>query len=103
MFSAKNSCSGIIVLEGVHMTYLVPLKIIRKTEVLEASSYKKSTLYTRIKAGLMPPPISLGGARAVGWIEHEVQTVIAAMCAGKSPDEIKQLVTKLIAKRTELV
>jgi len=51
----------------------------------------------------MPSPISLGGARAVGWINHEIQTVLSAFCAGKSREEIKQLVSELIAKRSELV
>jgi prophage regulatory protein len=78
------------------------LKIQRQPEVLEQYGFKKSTLYTRIKEGLVPPPISLGGLRAVGWIEYETQLVIAAMCAGKSQDEIKQLVINLIAQRNEL-
>jgi prophage regulatory protein len=81
----------------------IQLRILRKPEVLALTGFKKSTLYTRIKEGLMPSPISLGGARAVGWIDHEIQTVLAAFCAGKSPDEIKQLVTELVAKRSELV
>ena len=85
------------------MTKTVQLRISRKPEVLEATGFKKSTLYTRIKDGLMPPPISLGGLRAVGWIDHEVQAVIAAMCSGASQEEIKQLVTELVAKRSELV
>lgn len=78
------------------------LKIQRQREVLEQYGFKKSTLYTRIKEGLVPPAVSLGGLRAVGWIEHETQAVIAAMCAGKSQDEIKQLVAELIVKRGEL-
>lgn len=83
------------------MNNSVPLKISRKPEVLEATGFKKSTLYTRIKAGLMPPPISLGGLRAVGWIEHEIQAVIAAMCSGASQDEIKELVQELISRRQQ--
>lgn len=79
-----------------------PLKIQRQREVLEQYGFKKSTLYTRIKEGLVPPPISLGGLRAVGWIEHETQLVIAAMCAGKSQGEIKQLVIELVAQRSQL-
>jgi predicted DNA-binding transcriptional regulator AlpA len=47
-----------------------PLKIQRQREVLEQYGFKKSTLYTRIKEGLVPPAISLGGLRAVGCIEH---------------------------------
>lgn len=83
------------------MTNLVQIRIHRKADVLEITGFKKSTLYTRIKAGLMPPPISLGGARAVGWIDHEIQTVLAAMCAGTPPEEIKIIVQELIEKRQQ--
>jgi len=81
------------------MAELVQIRILRKPEVLELTGFKKSTLYTRIKAGLMPPPISLGGARAVGFIDHEIQSVLAAFCTGASQDEIKLLVQKLISQR----
>lgn len=83
------------------MANLVQIRIQRKADVLADTGFKKSTLYTRIKAGLMPPPISLGGARAVGWIEHEIQTVLAAMCAGTPPEEIKTIVQELIEKRQQ--
>jgi len=74
----------------------------RQPDVLKSFSFKKSTLYNRIKEGLMVPPVSLGGT-SVAWPEHELQAILRAMCAGKSPDEIKQIVTELIAKRSELV
>jgi len=79
------------------------LKIQRQPEVLDQYGFKKSTLYSRIKEGLIPEPISLGGLRAVGWIKHETQAVLAAMCAGYSPDQIKQLVVDLKVKCAELV
>jgi len=85
------------------MTDNIQLRILRKPEVLALTGFKKSTLYTRINEGLMPSPISLGGSRAVGWLNHEIQAVLSSFCAGKSPDEIKQIVTELIAKRSELV
>lgn len=81
----------------------IQLRILRKPEVLALTGFKKSTLYTRINEGLMPTPISLGGARAVGFIDHEIQAVLAAYCSGKSTTEIKLLVTELINKRSELV
>lgn len=80
----------------------IQIKFQRKTYLLEQFGFKKSTLYTRIKEGLIVPPISLGGT-SVAWPEHELQAILRAMCAGKSPDEIKQLVTELVAKRSELV
>jgi prophage regulatory protein len=81
------------------MNYSTDLKISRKPEVLNTFGFEKSTLYTRIKAGLIPPPVSLGGFRAVGWIHHEIQAVLAAMCSGASQDQIKLLVLELISQR----
>jgi prophage regulatory protein len=75
--------------------------IIRKHKVVAQFSFSKSTLYNRIKDGLIPPPISLG-ARSVGFYQHEITAVIAAMGAGKEPNEIRELVTSLTAKRQQL-
>jgi len=85
------------------MSNTASLKIQRQPEVLDQYGFKKSTLYSRIKEGLIPEPISLGGLRAVGWIKHETQAVLAAMCAGYTTEQIKQLVIDLKAKRIELV
>ncbi len=73
-------------------------RIERKPEVLEKTGLSRSTLHLRIKQGLFVPPISLG-ARAVGWLSTETDTILAAMVAGKSQAEIKQVVCQLIAAR----
>lgn len=83
------------------MANKVQLKINRLPEVLDTLGFKKSTLYTRIKEGLMVPPISLGD-RAVGYLDHEIQIVLSAICSGKSEEAIKGLVVHLINKRSEL-
>jgi len=46
----------------------------------------------------MTPPVSLGG-RSVGWPEYEITAINAALIAGKSETEIKELVKKLTADR----
>ena len=46
----------------------------------------------------MTPPVNLGG-RSVGWPEHEIAAINAALIAGKSEAEIKELVKKLTADR----
>lgn len=74
-------------------------KIIRKPDVMALTNLSKSTLYNRIKDGLMPPSISLG-ARSVGFIASEINAVIDAMCQEQLPEFIKQLVKELIANRT---
>ena len=78
-----------------------PLRIQRKAEVIQQLGICLSTLRTRIIDGLYPPPISLG-ARAVGWLAHETEAVIAAIAAGQSEDEIRELVGQLIELRTQL-
>jgi prophage regulatory protein len=46
--------------------------ILRLPAVKARTGLSRSTIYLRISQGSFPSPISLGGARAVGWIEAEV-------------------------------
>jgi len=78
-----------------------PIKIIRLSEVLNVLPLSRTTMYLKVKNGLLPPAISLG-EKAVGYIEHEYQTVLASMIAGDSEDEIKELVKTLINDRQKL-
>lgn len=77
------------------------LIIERKNEVLRRLPLSSSTFYTKILQGMWCPPISLG-ERAKGYLKHETDAVLAAMCAGNSPDEIKELVACLVAERESL-
>jgi len=74
------------------------IKILRKPEVLERTGYSKSTLHSRINEQLFVPAISLGG-RSVGFISHEVDTVLLAMAKNKSQQEIQAVVRTLITER----
>jgi len=60
-----------------------------------------ATLYRRIDEGLFPPGITLG-KRAVGWLAHEVDTMLMAFAAGKSTEELQATVKVLIEKRQTL-
>jgi prophage regulatory protein len=74
--------------------------IYRISSVQSESGLSRSTIYLRISQGLWTKPVSLG-ARAVGWPAQEVAALNAARIAGKSNDEIRQLVIKLeIARKT---
>ena len=75
-----------------------PVKFIRTSLVTELSGLSKSTLRRRIQEGLFVPPCSLWD-RAVAYLESEVNTVLSAMAAEKSTDEIKILVKSLVAQR----
>ena len=45
--------------------------ILRLSAVMDRTGLSRSTIYLRIKQGLFPKPISLGG-RCVGWVESEI-------------------------------
>ena len=53
-----------------------PRKILRLPIVLDRTGLSRSTVYLRVSEGKFPRPVSLG-ARAVGWIEAEVEEWIA--------------------------
>ena len=78
------------------------LKIERKPAVLQRIGLSRSTLHSRIQQGLWCPPISLG-ARAVGFLEHETDELIAAHINGYSPEQLKDLVKSLVAERSTLL
>jgi len=54
----------------------MPRKILRLPVVLDRTGPSRSTVYLRVTEGRFPRPVSLG-ARAVGWIETEVEEWIA--------------------------
>jgi prophage regulatory protein len=49
----------------------MPIKILRLSAVKERTGLSRSSIYLQISKGTFPSPISLG-ARAVGWIESEI-------------------------------
>lgn len=54
------------------------LTIMRRRQVEARTGLSRSSIYARIKDGAFPAPISLGDdARAVGWIEAEIDNWIA--------------------------
>lgn len=78
------------------------ITMLRKPEVKNAFGLSNSTFHERINDGLMTPGVSLGG-RAVAWPSYEVNAVLSALIAGKSQDEIKELVNQLIEQRTNTI
>lgn len=77
----------------------IALAILRRKQVEAISSLSCSTLYQRMSLGLWPKSVRIG-SRAVGWPAGEVIALNAARIAGKSDDEIRQLVAKLEAARS---
>ena len=59
----------------------------------------RSTAYRDIRSGLLTPPVRLG-KRSSGWPDDEIAAIVDARIAGKSDEEIRELVKQLIAART---
>lgn len=76
-------------------------RLLRLPKTLDISGKSRSAHYEDIQNGLMTPPVSLGG-RSVAWPEDEIIAINNALIAGKTKDEIKELVKKLIADRKTL-
>lgn len=73
-------------------------QILRRPEVSGLTGKPCSSLYADISRGLFPPAVSLG-AKSVGWPESEVAAINAARIAGKTDDEIRTIVSDLVARR----
>ena len=77
------------------------MKLLRLVPILGLTGTSRSTHYAQIKDGLMTAPVQLS-VHSVAWPEFEVMQINAARVAGKTNDEIRLLVTKLMADRKTL-
>lgn len=66
--------------------------------VSENAGIARSTIYRDIRRGTFPKPVKIGTVSA--WPSDEVAAVNAARIAGKSDDEIRQLIASLHEQRT---
>ena len=57
-----------------------------------------ASIYNAIRAGLFTVGVHIG-QRARGWPDYEVDAINAARIAGKSDDDVRELVKSLHAKR----
>lgn len=77
------------------------LKILRANQAQQVTGLPRSSFYSQISKGLLPPSIQLG-PRSVGWVETEINAVNAARILGKTDEEIKSLVMRLVKDRVHL-
>jgi len=78
------------------------MQILRLPEVKRVLGHRAdASVYNAIRAGLFTAGVAIG-QRARGWPDYEIDAINAARIAGKSDDEIRELVQVLHAKRTEL-
>lgn len=74
------------------------ISFLRRKDLESMLGLYRSSIYNHVDAGLLPPPINLG-LRSVGWPSNEINAVFTARMAGQSADEIKTLVSQLVADR----
>lgn len=74
-----------------------------RLETCKAATGYRSTasIYQLIKKGLWPKPVNIN-IRSVGWPSDEVIAINAARIAGRTDDQIRELVVRLHAKRIDL-
>ena len=76
--------------------------ILRLPEVKRVLGHRAdASVYNAIRAGLFTAGVAIG-QRARGWPDYEIDAINGARIAGKSDDEIRELVKVLHTKRTEL-
>lgn len=57
-----------------------PMRILRLRDVQSRTGLPRSTVYEKIAAGEFPAQVSLG-ARAVGWVEAEIENWLSQRIA----------------------
>jgi prophage regulatory protein len=78
------------------------ITILRPKVVFTRRGRSRSAHYKDITDGLFVPPISIGD-RAVGTPDYEVDTMISAQIEGKSKEDLRALVKKLVESRKDLL
>ena len=79
------------------------MSILRMPAVKAETGHKShASIYTAIRAGLFVKPVPIG-QRSVGWPDYGIKAINSARIAGKTEADIRDLVSRLHAKRIELV
>jgi prophage regulatory protein len=66
-----------------------PLRALRMPEVLNRVGYKETALRKKIAEKQFPAPFKLG-ARAIAWLESDVNMWIADRAAGRAVSKVKR-------------
>lgn len=74
----------------------------RLPAVLTATADSRTGLHYKMAEGIFPKPVKLSTAgRAVAWPVREVNAVLEARVAGQRDDQVRALVARLHAARSE--
>ena len=69
-------------------------------EVLEKTTFGRSSLYTKISKGLFPKPVKIG-SRKIAWPQYEVDQMMAFYLSTSDEEERKSFVVNLEKIRAE--
>lgn len=75
-------------------------RLLKLPQVRECFGQGTTSLYDQIKEETLTPPIKLG--RSSFWPEQEIAEIQSAVIAGKSQDERREIVKRLVAARQQL-
>ena len=64
----------------------ISLRILRLDGVMAKTQISRSTIYDSIQKGTFPRPVKLG-ARAVGWLENEIESWLAVRVENRDSGE----------------
>jgi prophage regulatory protein len=74
------------------------IAILRMPAVVTITGRSRMSIYRAVREGLFTQPVRIG-MNAVGWPDYEVATLVAALVAGKTVDEVRAIVDDLHEKR----
>lgn len=78
------------------------MRLLRMQDVLDETGYKSHTSINSLKhQGLFTNPVPIG-LRSVGWPDYEVNAINVARAAGKTEEQIRELVNRLHVQRQEM-
>lgn len=72
--------------------------ILRRPRVQEILGIGRQSVYNQMSQGLLTRAVKCG-ARAVGWPTEDIEAIRAARIAGKTDEEIRQLVRAIEVSR----
>ena len=75
-------------------------KFISIDEVLEKTTFGRSSLYAKVSKGLFPKPVKVG-SRKIAWPQSEVDQMMNFYLSTTNEEDTKSFVTKIEKIRTE--
>lgn len=72
-----------------------------KKEVMARFHFSSTTLHYRIHDGLFTPPVKIAG-RIARFPTHEVDELAKSFVRGDDPEQVRETVSRLVAKRSDV-